>query len=810
MPRRSPHREPHHLSHGIHTRDEVSFVSDPTWDNATFATQLCSEITSATTQVTIIGVAGVFFQLPPCFAVNGVSIISLSATNLAIDGIALLPPTITSLTLVTSTIIDTSTGNDISYNWFNLFNHMPSLVEITLNGCGLDGELPSTLPSALLSIDLSNNLLFGSIPASLFINVTTASSGQLKFTATNNKLGGFIPSTLFDNSGLANINNIHISLASNLFAGLPSNLLGPIASTLQFFRLELNSNQLTGSIPDDFLFTPGTSTVINSLIVDISANPALSGAFPTGFFSSSLNPASTLSISLASTGMTGSITGIWSACNLANLNYLTLDFGGNSLTGPIPVNLLAPTSKALFSIDVDISSNSLSGPIPDSLFATIDMTTLYTFSFNAGSNGLSGSLPSPLMDSSRPAPVMTGIALYFNNNSLTGTFPSSYFSMLYVGATSSPAAMSTPTPASNDPPMNYLLDISGNQIDGTLELAALPTERQVSLIFRVGTNNLAGWSFFDEAAEYLTIFTIGSNPNFQGTMPSSIFSSTSVLSELVATNIGISGIMPNLESSSAPELYLFKLDYTDIDFCGGSNQPWAAALTCSLLGSTAYHCSSLWPSGCQITAAPPSVPWAPSTSVNAPSPRAPPTCVDSARPSPLFTCINGTWTTETQIVDPILVIPAGASQVIIIANVSSSSVVLQGLGTSLLIHGCANNLTEITVELNPDDLKKIGSKLNQTLITYDGTEVCNDLGTVGLNTKVTGATCRKVSSTKYSSQTQLSAVFSIDSSSCKVWWIILIAVLCAVVVIAVVAIVVIRLVCCKEKSFHEHAQNFQK
>lgn len=800
----------------------LTISPDATWNDDRFAEAMCGETMPTVTELTIQypGVSNLLFRVPSCFASNATALTSIIAYNLLVDDVTLLPSSLTNIQLTSSSLTHPSSGQTISHDWSYFFDHFPSLAVLRLLVCGLDGELPATLPSGLADLDLSSNSLTGTIPATLFSNSSITAVSDMTFAVNENQLTGGIPSTLLNSPGLANIANLKLRFVSNSLDGsLPSNLLLPLASTLRFFDIRANINSLTGSIPGDFLMTADTPSILESVILDLSSNPTLNGPFPIGIFTSTINRLSTLSLTFTDSGITGNIPDLWANCDLTYLSYLTLNFGRNSLSGSIPPNLLTPTPKPLFSYEVDLNANSLEGSLDDTFFTRVNMSTMFTIKFVVSSNGLSGPLPSKLIDSTNPASVLTVATLNFNGNDFTGSFPSSYFSMFALGPVSAPTTPSSATPTSTPSDVMFYLDIGGNQLNGTLTLPALSSQaasRPFKLLLTAGANDFAGWRFHDDSASYLDTFSLGNNPSFLGAIPSSIFSGTSVLRSFSAVYPGVSGTMPNLGSASPPTLYNIQLAGTNIDFCSGSRAPWSAVIACNLGSTNAYYCRNYYPN-CLSSLPPPAVPvfvpsasTAPPTSSSAGTPAQPTACLITARPSPIFSCINGTWITEADIETPVLIIPTGATHVVINANVSSSMVVLRGLGTSISILGCADNLTEITVELSPDDLKTIGSQLNQTLLSYDGTATCRDLRSVGLATKVTGSSCRKVSSTKYSSSSQLSAVFSVNASSCKIWWIVVVSVVCAVVIIAVVTIIVIRLTCCKKKSFHEQAKEFQK
>lgn len=175
-----------------------------------------------------------------------------------------------------------------------------------------------------------------------------------------------------------------------------------------------------------------------------------------------------------------------------------------------------------------------------------------------------------------------------------------------------------------------------------------------------------------------------------------------------------------------------------------------------------------------------------------PTPTAAPSpCPRSTQPSPDFDCVEGKWTATIPITSPTLVIPAGATETVVASDVLSSSIIISGLGSSIFITGCANELTEVTVNLTPSQLKDIGNFKIQRLISYANDSNCNDFSQTQVLMKVTEPSCRSAEAKKDVSHGALSAIFSVNSSKCNTWWIVLVSVICALIVAAVVVIALV-------------------
>lgn len=157
----------------------------------------------------------------------------------------------------------------------------------------------------------------------------------------------------------------------------------------------------------------------------------------------------------------------------------------------------------------------------------------------------------------------------------------------------------------------------------------------------------------------------------------------------------------------------------------------------------------------------------------------------------LFIVVNGIWVFYGAVDVPTLVV--GGSGAVVSGNLSSTSIVLQGPNANLAILGCDNNLTTIAVELTSADLKRLKSKPNISLIAYSSDPSCSTLEHLDINYRLKDSSCRKISVSKVSSRGTLGALFSIDSSSCNLWWIILVSVLGGVIVLLLIILVLLVL-----------------
>ncbi|XP_031110675.1 probable LRR receptor-like serine/threonine-protein kinase At1g34110 [Ipomoea triloba] len=237
-----------------------------------------------------------------------------------------------------------------------------SVTEISLPGMNIQGSFPSTIICQLknlTSINLSTNSFSGTIPASFSscLNLETLS-------LNTNSLTGKIPGELFSMKRLR-----RLSLRQNKLSEMPTSL---VPNSLEY--LDLSSNQLNGSIPDDI------GNLYNLLSLDLSMN-SFSGSIPARL----LGLHQLIHLSLAFNSLTGEIPG---KLDLFNLN--DLDLSHNHLSGAIPRGF----GELLQLSSMDVSHNQLSGDIWESVSHLMRATLKLSICMN----NLSGKIPNKLVN----------------------------------------------------------------------------------------------------------------------------------------------------------------------------------------------------------------------------------------------------------------------------------------------------------------------------------------------------------------------------------------------------------------------------
>ncbi|XP_050363998.1 leucine-rich repeat receptor-like tyrosine-protein kinase PXC3 [Argentina anserina] len=300
------------------------------------------------------------------------------------------------------------------------------LQNLDLSYNSLSGMLPSDLLSPsnlnLETVDLSNNLLQGSIPTPLSPNLVRLRLGNNSLvgmipSATlqnlvyleleNNKLNGPIPPELGSCRKLALLN-----LAQNgLIGALPPQL----GNLTELQVLKLQSNNLGGEIPTQITRLPNLS------VLNISWN-ALSGSIPTEV--SKLQKL--INMNLQGNNLSGSIPN-----TIATMSYLLeLQLGHNFLSGDIP---RMPTS---LQITLNLSSNRFEGPIPTHLSSLTGLEIL-----DLSNNKFSGQIPSFFTNQ-----LAALTQLILSNNQLSGVIPS-FNSRVIVNTTGNSGLINATTPS---------------------------------------------------------------------------------------------------------------------------------------------------------------------------------------------------------------------------------------------------------------------------------------------------------------------------------------------------------------------------
>ncbi|KAL4597673.1 hypothetical protein ACB092_11G005500 [Castanea dentata] len=390
------------------------------------------------------------------------------------------------------------TSLDLSYNYFggqfpwSLLNNA-GLTILDLSGNNFTGQLPnlstnwtqvsssnsssnsesvSQIPSKLVYLSLSQNLLNGTIPSWLY-----DIPSLLLLSLEDNQLTGHIDE--FQHDSL-----LYLFLSNN---NLQGHLPISIAKLVSLRYLGISFNNLSGSVEQNIF------TKLKSLSeVDLSHNPLLS------FHTYSYNIADHTLPKLQYLSL--------SSCNISEFphflksteNLYSLDLSNNQINGSIPTWLLEVKMDSLHYLNLsynslarighlpwknlqflDLRSNLLEGPLP--------VPPLYTHFFSVSRNNLTGEIPLLICNLSslqyldlsynhlsNMIPPCLGnlsnhlIDLDLQSNNLHGTIPSTFAKGCYLRS----------------------LKLNGNQLEGSLPQSLVHCKQLEVLDF--GNNKING------------------------------------------------------------------------------------------------------------------------------------------------------------------------------------------------------------------------------------------------------------------------------------------------------------------------------
>ena len=818
--------------------DGVGLVLSATESNTSFVDKVCNILSAEDLTITYPGIEWILF--PNClrntYAVTGRVVMNGRIMLTSFDH---LPATITGLSM-SYTIFSPNTSDPTTrgfyagnghLDWSSIWTSFPSLTSFSLTlGTNVIGGPPDAIPAMVTSFSLTDcPSLLGSISNSI-IDAWNPTPTNADFTLTlrNLSLSGEIPSTLLTpfNNAQTNGGKLQIILSQNQLTGPIPSFSYLANSGLSVLRLELQTNLLSGSIPS---FPTGTMIEFaDFLFIDFNSNN-LTGSLPANLFQETVT-LNSAQISFDNNALSGSIpihflsSLAWNTSTAAAPLFIFY-LQNNQLSGAIPSSLLTSTlalgTPPNMDLLVKLSNNRLSGTIPRYLFYTeyttdreyqgaassggkagIDSLSNFgdtehhrsakrssyyvTFNFkrlsmDLSNNELTGAIPSDLFFQSTSYPGLFSLTVALRNNSLNGTIPADLFGSIASSSLS-----------------DVVADFSSNLLSGTIPSLCGNTTR---LLFSASDNHFTGGVPTSWATCNIYRIDVSYNLGLNGSLPSNLFGNTSLINRFVAFSTGFTGDLPIITSSALKSIDLAR---TSIAFCSFIEAETTPPLSdyseaCDFRETEACYCSSAYATctvTCSVPLAPVQIP--PIVPISPPTTKAPtPAGCSSPPPTPEFTCINGVWTASSTNVTT-LTIPSNSGSIVITGNVTSSSIVFEGvIGTTIVIDGCANNLSTIVIQLTQEEVLKIGKSGSKsfTLLTQSNSSSssgsCIGLDNVALATNIEDG-CRTLSSKKVVSDDgkSLSALLSVDSSGCNRWWIILVSVVVVVVILGGVGIAV--------------------
>ena len=466
-----------------------------------------------------------------------------------------------------------------------------------LTGSLPDGFLPPMGQFAILTVDVSDNQLSGSVPIGFattnFLTQANANSlSQISLLAGNNSLSGIVP-----------------SFWSNLE---PSNVRIS-------FRLDLSNNQFSsvslGIIPNASWTMDDTQTAgVPTISLNLTSN-LIQGTIPAGLID---NNAPTLYVGLSNNLLTGTVPEDFMS-NIPFSVNLALSLANNDLSGTLPTRFFSGTSRSSF--DFDISHNpSLGGAIPSQLGDVLGSSFLSGSTYvNMSHCAFSGSMPRLLL-----SVRLSSAVLNFESNQLTTASSGAFNLSSFLFPNSGPNYQLT----------YFSLNIADNKFTGVLDVTGLPSGMDSNNFnvngFRLNASS-NGWTsavIDDSWSPIVNSLDISHSPKLISADFSSNLFGVSRLRTLYASNTNLTGPFPNLGAQLS---YIVSLDFSNnsnIDFCG-QRASWASSYltTCLLTNTNANVCPDLYPASCHFSPLPP-----PITPVTPPTPTSPTTSPSSSQP----------------------------------------------------------------------------------------------------------------------------------------------------------------------------------
>ena len=779
----------------LHRRTPVIFEILPGATNSSVQTELCGLLTAGTTELIVLAQTGStdLYELPECVHTLS-NLVSIHFRSIIVRGnethndpydriYSLMSPSQVANTnlALQSCVFLTNIEHTAIFDWEVIFNKVRGIIYLFFSDMDLGGPgLPDELPEFLKTLHMTNCGLVGSLPDDMLEEIEV---DEFSLTLSGNELVGAIPDDWFDS---ATLKTLTLVLSHNNISGtIPEDLLSSAfgGSTTSVY-VDLSGNQLDGPLSNLFHDEPLPSG-LKSLYVAVSGNKGIRGSVPVWLPNHCQISAFTLLASGCS--LTNTIPNLLEGLGCVPDVAVKIDLSNNQLEGAL--------SSAFWSLDggstttsigweVSLANNRLTGSATSLFNGIITNRNTSPQTFKLGGNRFTGGLPTTLPQlRSVPSNTRTvTLEIDFSGNTLmTGSITSNSLSSFTSG-------MDGDTKASS---LHLIIDVSNTSLTGALQIPDLSSANRLNLSILASETKFTSFDVHDTATSPLYELDLSNNDLLASINLTNLFTNSPRLTSFNASNTIINDVMPPATVLSTTQLKVLDLSSTEIDFCSGTRSGWASSTleSCSL-NPSAVPCRDHYPSTCSYaTPMDPSL-YAPA-SESGPAP-----CSLPTRPSPAFQCIGNVWTFNGTFTPTTLIIPSGSSHVVINGNLTSTTVLINGLGSTLTVNGCATNLTTVTIQLTEEQVKRLGStRTLQTLVELSNTSSCvGNLARVAIEAKVTRG-CRRVKAERQVSSNGmiLSSFFSVDSSGCTRWWIILVSVVCGVIGLVVVFFVLLTL-----------------
>ncbi|CAL9005583.1 unnamed protein product [Prunus brigantina] len=513
-------------------------------------------------------------QIPSSFGnLTQLQHLDLSDTQLQPENLNWLPA------LSSLTFLDLSENNlSTVFDWPEVvLNKLPKLVELTLVNCSLPPPptpiLSTTLyktnsSTSLASVDLSDNHLTSSI----FLWLSNYSTSLVSLHLSYNNLSGFIPDFFGNMSSLADL-----YLSNNYLTGFIADFTGNMSSLA---HLDLSNNNLTGFIPDSI---GNMSSLVH---LDLSDNQ-IEGANPNSF----ARLCNLRGLGLQTNHLSGQLSKfvqLLPRCAQSSLEYLVLS--ENVLKGSLN-NLTSFSSLGFLNLSanqlsrnisesigqmsqlmtIDFSKNSLEGVVSETHFSKLsnlrylDLSSNSKLVLNFHSDWVPPfQLREIYLASCKVGPLFPkwlqtqndSYVLDISNAGISDILPSwfwSNFRNAEVINLSQNLIRGIEDPIPSTPSQVYLLDLSNNNISGSLSFLCAIADMSLAYL-DLSSNSFAGelpdcWSHF----ENLVMLDLSNNA-FSGKIPMTIGSLFQMQTLKLRTNRFVGELPSSLKNCASLEV----------------------------------------------------------------------------------------------------------------------------------------------------------------------------------------------------------------------------------------------------------------
>ena len=412
----------------------LELYSKSDWKNSSiFENDLCTAIANAPAPIDALEIWQSededwtdHFVLPACFwnlapslktiIINGPIYIVSPPTGTSDPLFALFNPNLKLLRLNNARFYNRATQNGANgstyiVNWSSFFDlaWVPTAV-VRLQNSNLGGEI-APIGRQITELNLSGNRINGTIGAN-FLNRPPGAVDRFRFNLRNNLISGPIPEGILTFQSVAN-GDYALLLGNNRLTGtIPPKLLMVAGLDGAYLEVDLSFNQFTGDLP----WFNTTYNTLQTLTVDFGGNRLSGPSSLETIFESLVAPQlESISLDISYNNYVGSIPQFFEHTNLPVIDLIELYLSNNKFSGAVPSPVITGTFGVARSVILDLSSNMLSGPVPSSLAPVA--YALEAVQIRLTNNSLQGTVP-PTITAHFPS-----IELYLAHNDITGPLP---------------------------------------------------------------------------------------------------------------------------------------------------------------------------------------------------------------------------------------------------------------------------------------------------------------------------------------------------------------------------------------------------